>query len=249
MTRQSWAVAGLMLRNMRLLAATTAVIAFLACDLIWVFPGGARLYGTSNWLFFVPVFAGLGVSVGHFPAVMGLGARRSSFFWGAAMVHALLAVGVALLDTVLYYAVDRRVSGAYTFADAFGWAGHGPAVVFAQQLALLLFLAVLMHMIGLVVNWESAWGWVAATPVCVALFGLPVWTAVAPGSLQAFLGGLPPVWIAAGLVLAAGLYAATWPLLAATPVPAGILPATTLTTLARRRERRVGPVIFTNYTS
>ena len=243
MIRQSWAVAVLMLRNLqRLWAVAGVVVGFMVAGSAfseWQHDttSGPLLMGAGLWFFLVPILAGVGVSFGHLPSVLNLGARRASYFWGAALVYVLLSVATSLVDTVLYYVVDRPLSripslgGVYSFADRFGWSAHGPLSVFGQQLALLLLMAAIVNLLAMAVTkWVPGAGSIIAAGLAAVMVS-QIWNA--QGAFQwlrfphLFVSSSPALQIPCCLVLAAAFYALTWPLLAATRVPVQLVPAVT----------------------
>jgi len=163
----------------------------------------------------------------NYGCILRLGGKRLGFLRGAAVTYVLLAAAGALIVTVLYYALDRPLNnfavlgGFMAPPDVFGWAVHGPVMVFVEQFAVLLLLAAVVHTLEAAL--ARHWYGYAAVAVLIAL--IAVFSSITPlrhveGRFFTALlfGGNPAVQIILCLVLAVVIYALSKPILDRTPV-------------------------------
>ncbi|MDR1265444.1 MAG: hypothetical protein LBK42_07740 [Propionibacteriaceae bacterium] len=213
MFKKVWATTRLNLRNLGVAYLVTALVVALmlgqtVTKLVISLDGGdmSQQLETSggNFFWLLPLLAAILVPARNYQRTISLGAKRTSFWWGALLVQALLAAAVALINTVVYYAFDLplarsgRFDGVVNLVEVFGWADHGPLAVFGQQAAFLFLAAVLVQALTLA---QGKWYGYAADVALVAI--ISVFTPIA--GLRAALG-----WFFHQI-----LFAGPWPQLAA----------------------------------
>jgi len=217
-------------------------IAYLGFHASWaqngtrIFDAGTGTWVTSissysvslSWYTWLLVWLAAQWSAGrNYGCILRLGGKRRGFMWGAAATYALLAAAASLVVTVAYYAIDRPLNnfavlgGFFAPPDVFGWAAHGPVMVFVEQFAVLLLLAAITHTFKAAL--ARHWYGYAAIAVVVAL--IAVFSSITPlrhveGRFFTALlfGGNPALQIILCLVLAAAIYALSKPILDRTPV-------------------------------
>ena len=234
MNRTAWTVAKLNLRNLRgawwvtgivvvLMLVNTIVSAVVSTRGIDM--RGQDGVGFGNFVWLMPLLAAIAIPALNYRRIVNLGGRRVQYFWGAALAYVVLAAAAALANVVLYYAIDRpvtengRIGGLWNLTQVFGWTAHGPVVAFVQAFAFLLLFTAFVH---LLVSMQDRWyGWVLDVAVVAVI---AVFTPIAPlrralvDFFHLVIFGPAVPQILACLVLAAALYAATRPVLAAKPI-------------------------------
>ncbi|MCL2490987.1 MAG: hypothetical protein FWF36_09785, partial [Propionibacteriaceae bacterium] len=180
-----------------------------------------------SWFAWLVVWlAAVWVAGRNYGCILRLGGKRRSFMVGGAATYVLLSAAASLIVTVAYYAVDKPLNnlavlgGFMAPPDVFGWAAHGPVVVFVEQLAVLVLLAGFVH------TFKAAlghWYGYAALGVVVAL--VAVFSSITPLRhlegrffVALLFGHNPAVQIIMCLVLAGLIYALSKPILDRTPV-------------------------------
>ena len=127
--------------------------------------------GWAVWA--LPVAAAIAIGARHFRRIHSLGGRRDNFFKAGLVTYLILAAASSLFGTVVYYIEDYFVkmtslyAGVMYVPDAFGWAAHGPVVLFLQQFAFLFLTAAFTHTF---VAAQGKWyGWAAFIAALVVL--------------------------------------------------------------------------------
>jgi len=195
-------------------------------------PGGTACDQITSYTVSPAWYLWLGIAVAaviiasrNFVRIINLGGRRANYFWGSLAANGALAAGAALLVTIIYYVVDvpmnryQLLGGMWGPPNVFGWANHGPVVVFLQQFAFLALFAAFVH--TLTAAQKHWYGWLAAA-VIIAI--ISVFTPITPlrhaeaWFFHLILFGNPALQIVSCLVLAGAIYALNKPILARTPV-------------------------------
>ncbi|MCL1841704.1 MAG: hypothetical protein FWF75_08175 [Propionibacteriaceae bacterium] len=234
MNSTAWTVAKLNLRNLRVAWWITGVVFVLLVANVIVYwrvsasgvdltTGSSIGFGNALWL--MPVLAAIFIPAMNYRRIVNLGGRRAQYFWGVGVLYVLLAAGVSLVNTALYYAADRpitdygRMGGWWNLTQVFGWTDNGPLLAFVQQFAFLLLFTAFVNVLVLL---QDKWYGIALDVVIIAI--ISVFTPIAPlrHALASFfhlvIFGQAGLQILACLVIAVVLYAATKPILAAKPI-------------------------------
>ena len=135
----------------------------------------------GNYLFLLIILSAVFIPAMNFRKTMNLGAKRSDFFFGCAVIYAVMAAFVSLLSVILYYTYDKfAVSQLYGGGTLdvlywFGWVNDGAVMAFFRQFAFLLLFAVVIHTL---VSVQGKWyGWAADISVAAVI---SVFTPIAP---------------------------------------------------------------------
>jgi hypothetical protein len=109
--------------------------------------------GMGSVLYLLVIFSAASVSA-NFRKLINLRGRRDGFFKSALLTYIIIAFFVSLANMVVYYTYDlfmekiERVK-ILNLAEASGWLAHGLPVAVLQQFVFLLFVAVVIHTLGL----------------------------------------------------------------------------------------------------
>jgi len=192
----------------------------------WVTSTSSYSISLSWFTWLVVWLAAVWIAGRNYGCILHLGGKRRSFMFGSLVTYVLLAAVTSLVVTIFYYAVDRPLNnlavlgGFIAPPDVFGWAAHGPVLVFVEQFAVLLLLAAVMHTFK--ASLLHRYGW-AVVGVAVAL--IAVFSSITPlrhvegRFFKALLfGGNPALQVVFCLVLAVVVYALSKPILDRTPV-------------------------------
>jgi len=174
------------------------IVVMLILEANGINSGSQLSFGQFLWL--LPLFAGIFIPARNFRRIMNLGGKRNSFFWGSLIAYAVLAVVVSIANTAIFYAIDRPIIQAETFMpfypfypdvfvygepghiggianviDVFGWVENGVFTAFLQQFAFLFMLGTFVHTLTAI---QDKWyGWLT----CVLLVAvISVFTPIAP---------------------------------------------------------------------
>jgi len=132
--------------------------------------------GIGNFLYALPFFATILISVRNFRRVINLGGRRSDFFWGSLCTYVLLAAGVSLANMLIYYAFEQpifrtgNVAAILNLLDVWGWVSHGALVAFFQQFAFLFLVMVFFHTLASLHEWWIGWAIDALIIAVISVF-------------------------------------------------------------------------------
>ena len=234
MDKKAWVIAKINLRAagwLKFAAFNTllalAISSFISFSVTSDYTGSASDISPINALWLLPVMVGIAIPAYNFRRIINLGGKREAFFWGSLLTYMIIAAGVSLLVTLSNFTIEPLLErhsyydpaflgGIANLTEVFGWAERGPVVTFFQQFAFLLLFSAFVHTLTSI---QGKWyGWVTNVAL-VAI--IAVFIPIAP--LRAVL-----VWfftmilfhhnalvqILACLVLAAGIYATSKPVLA-----------------------------------
>lgn len=232
MNKTTWAVARINFKNVRVaylvpgICVGVMAIEYIVAVILLRF--NINIIGPDNssisfswYLWLLVVIAAIAVASGNFPKIINLGAKRRDYFWGVAQAYLVFSGVAAAVATLWVYLIDQPLNrwgqfgSQWTAGDVFGWAAHGPLVAFLQQWAFLLLLAAFVHTLAMA---QGKWyGW-AADVAIIAI--ISVFTPIAPlRHAEAWFFNMilfhqnALVQIASCLVLAAGIYALSKPIL------------------------------------
>jgi len=210
---------------------TTFLAMFISSLINFLVMSGAQGNGSdispTNALWLLPVMVGIGIPAYNFRRIINLGGKRDTFLWGSAATYVIIAAIVSLLVTLSNFTIEPLLErheyfnhaflgGIANLVEVFGWAQRGFAVAFLQQFAFLLLFAAFVH--SFTAAWGKWYGWVAAVGI-IAIISVFTPIPVLRRSLVWFFNLIifnpnPLLQIIACLVLAAGIYALSWPLFA-----------------------------------
>jgi hypothetical protein len=230
MFNKVFAAAKINLRNVKPAWITAAILFFVifgqtVVHLILAIRGVDMSYqselGSGNFLYVLPPLCAILIPARNFRKFINLGGKRGGFFWGCLYVYVLLAAGVSLANTALYYAFDlpvlrlNLIQDMYNLLDVWGWSAQGAVIAFLRQFAFLFFVAVFFHTLASLHDWWIGW---ALDALIVAV--ISVFTPIEPlrkaeyAFFRAIIFQPGAFWqIFTCLVLAAALYALDGPVL------------------------------------
>ena len=236
MCKNAWNMAKINLKRLRAPYVVTGIVVaamllnilvFVVLALVGVNVSDHGFISAGNFLWLLPLLAGIYIPAKNFRRIVNLGGKRGNFFWGSLTAHAILAFMVSLANVATFYVIDRAVvnsglfdpqffGGVANLIEVFGWTRHGPIVAFLRQFAFLFFLATFMHTFAAI---QDKWfGWVASIALVAVV---SVFTPIAP--LRAGLAWffnlilthhLPFMQILACIVLGCAVYALNKPIFA-----------------------------------
>lgn len=223
--KTSHAIAKLYLRQLKLAYLITG-IAFLAnfiTTVIYLFlpkvPDNG-ITSSGNLVALVVLLAAIFVPASYLRRTVNLGARRIDFFWGCIPVYAVLSAASALFVVLYHVLIDPLLGASGKFStvldvgEAFGFYTYGPVVAFIQCTVLLLLIAAFAHTLTMA---QTAWyGWLADV-ILVAIISMftpiPVLRSAEIWFFNLIIFGNVFAQVGSCLVLAAGLYALSMPIL------------------------------------
>jgi len=209
MCKNTWNLAKTNLRHLQvpyvlvgITVAATAIQTLVMMILTWngVDVSNQSHISFGNYLWLIPLMAGIFIPSRNFRRIMNLGGKRKNFFWGSLMAYAVLAAVVSLANIVIFYAIDRpiinaeyfmpfypfypdvfilgepgHIGGIANLIDVFGWVNNGLIVAFLQQFALLFLIATFVHTLSAM---QDKWyGWITSVAFIAII---SVFTPIAP---------------------------------------------------------------------
>ncbi|MCL2773397.1 MAG: hypothetical protein FWD71_08600 [Oscillospiraceae bacterium] len=135
----------------------------------------------GNMLWLLIILAPIFIPALNLRRITNLGGKRKSFFIGNIWTYIILAAGVSLVSTIIYYTYDSLIENLgfigkpLNAIEAFGWSSHVAVIAFIQQFAFLLLFAAFVHTLTAI---QDKWyGWTADI-VIVAI--ISVFTPIKP---------------------------------------------------------------------
>jgi len=209
MCKHIWSLAKVNLRHLQVPYAITGIVAGLMAVHTLVFVilhwrgvdvGNQALISLGNFLWLLPLMAGIFIPARNFRRLINLGGKRGNFFWGSLMTYAILAAVVSLSNTAIFYVLDRpiinaeifwpfypfypepfilgepgHIGGVANLLQVFGWSYNGVIVAFLQQFALLFLIGTFAHSFTAI---QDKWyGWLTGVGLIAII---SVFTPIAP---------------------------------------------------------------------
>jgi len=147
--------------------------------------GNQTIISFGNYLWLLPLMAGIFIPARNFRRLINLGGKRENFFWGSLMAHSIMAAIISFTNTIIFYVLDRpiiraeyfhpirtpgdaafvmgqpgHIGGAVNLVEVFGWIQNGFVFAFLQQFALLFLIATFAHTLTAI---QDKWyGWLTS---------------------------------------------------------------------------------------
>ena len=211
MYKRVWTVAKINLRHWQgLYAVTIAFFLVMAIQTVVLLifhrngtnVGNQSLISAGNMLWLLPFMAGIAMPAHNFRRIVNLGGKRENFFWGSLCTYAILAAGLSLANSLIYYLISRpiiraeifmpfspgyfsdetfipfapgHIGGIANLMEVFGWTQNGAIIAFLQQFAFLFLLATFIHTLTAI---QGKWyGWFTNAAIIAII---SVFTPIAP---------------------------------------------------------------------
>jgi len=156
----AWIASAIVFGAIFLQNAAYVVLALCGFDMSY-----QSILGSANFLYLLLLLCALLIPTRNFRKQINLGAKRSDYCWGCLCTYVLLALGISLVNMLLFCAFELPVlasglveSSRLNLMDVWGWTTHGPVIAFIQQFAFLFLAAVFFHTLASLHDWWVGWG-------------------------------------------------------------------------------------------
>ncbi|MCL2752131.1 MAG: hypothetical protein FWE62_05185 [Firmicutes bacterium] len=181
---KTWIAAELNLRNIKIVYWLVGGVAFFLLilnliNLIGVRSGTYRYYGAEFIslgfpLISLPAFAAVFMATRNFKRTVNIGGKRANHYWGSIMALVILCAAATLLNSFMYYVVERNLvkldSIGYTtnWIEMFDWDFvKNAGVVIILQFSLLFFTSSIAFFFASI---QDRWyGWVTDAAIVAIL--------------------------------------------------------------------------------
>lgn len=130
MSKQTWAIAKLNLKNIRTPYFVTALVfaVIFVQSIIYAIIASARgiageqlSINSGSYFWLLIIMAAIFIPTKNLRRIINLGGRRDGFFWGSLSCYAILAGAVTIANTLLYHTYEKFLlsTGYYAGYEAF----------------------------------------------------------------------------------------------------------------------------------
>ncbi|GMQ61626.1 hypothetical protein [Vallitalea maricola] len=160
---------------------TLIIVLLTIINLIIEFLIGSQVQGSlsiGNLFTLINILAPIFIVLKYYKKLINIGAKKLDFIKGCIINYVVLAVIVAIINILFYYAIEPIIWGnslEISYIPAFGWTNSGVFACFIYQTGFYILLSTFIHTLVL---YQNMWiGWVADV-ILIAI--ISVFTPIAP---------------------------------------------------------------------